>query len=287
MKKIIIDYHKGMDLNNLDCYGVIVSLKGYSLSPIKSFTLKESLLISDLIKQSNKKSFILMDKIITQLEVNKLIKDIKIIIDNFDYIIYSDMAFLSLVNNKEKLIYYPKTLINSTNEIRFYQNKKINVIISNELSIDEIKEIDKNVSYSIEAFGYHQMFYSKRKLISLYKDYYNANYVNNKKVYFLKEEKRDDLYSIVEKKDATLIYTDYCYFLFDELLELNNCDFIYLNSSFIKLETYLTIIKLYNNLLNGLDYKLELDEINKSKIKLSKGFLKQKSVLLKKGANDE
>lgn len=293
MKKIIVDYKKGMffdTLVNNNVYGVILNSEEYSLNPLDGLKLDELLNLNKELKKYNLKSFINIDRLIKEEEIDEFVSYFKKICDLFDYYIYSDMSVLTLVNDYSKLIYYPKTYISSTNELKAYSKLNIKSFLSNELSFEEIEDIDKaNIPYLLEVFGFHQMFYSKRHLLSLYKECFNIEANVKNKELFIKEELRDEFYPIFETDKGTLIYTDYCYYLFSELDKLNNVDMVYINSAFIDLNTYLYVISLYNELISD----GEIEELEKKLLsigyKLDKGFLLKKSVLLKNsgGESDE
>lgn len=289
MKKIIVDYKMGMNLESLKknpfVFGVILNSIDYSLNPSDSFSKDELLSFNALLKEEGFKTLLNVDQIIREKDIDSFVSFLTEVNSEFDYILFSDMAVLEVVTDKKRLIYYPKTLVSSTNEVSVYNKLGINPIIANELSLEEIVEIDNSgLNYSIEALGFHQMFYSGRKLLSLYNDYFKLGVDTKDKPFLIKEEIRNEFYPIYEFNKGTLIYTDYCYYLFNELKDLRNVSFIYLNGSFLNECDYLKIINLYNRLLSG-ENNLE-EELLKLNYKFDKGFLKKKSVLLKE-AEDE
>ena len=290
MMKLIIDYKKGMDLTKIDCFGVVVNSKDFSMNVMDAFNFEEIDNILFLIESSNKKTILNVDRIIREIDLDDILEFLDKVINKFDYFLYSDMAIYSYFEEKEllnKLIYYPKTLVSSSFELSELKYMGVNSFISNELSLEEIKEIDKKgIKYNVEAFGYHQMFYSRRNLLSLFKEFFNLEGNVRFKELKIKEELRNEFYPIYESNNGTTIYTDYCYFLFEELKELENVEMVYLNGIFIDLDVYLKVIDCYSNIIKGVEFD-SLDTMNNLGIKLSKGFLMQKSVLLKAGEKDE
>ena len=284
---ILIDYKKGMDLDNINCFGIILNSDRFSLNPTDYFELDELLKLNKLIKEKGYKTLLNIDSLIKEDEIDEFKEFFNKVWGLFDYYLFSDMGVLTLASDRSKLIYYPKTYIDSFNELNTFKDLGITSVLSNELSIEEIVEIDQNSKdYVIEVFGFHQMFYSRRKLLSLYKDYFKLDFSAKRKEYFIKEELRDDFYPIYEQDGGTLIYTDYCYYLLNELKDLKNYKFIYLNGSFIDLTSYNKIIDIYQRQVNdeASDLEKELQELN---YKFDKGFLKQKSILLKGVGRDE
>ena len=135
----------------------------------------------------------------------------------------------------------------------------------------------------IKVFGYHQMFYSKRKLITAYNDYFNKNIENNK-FYDLKEEHRSELDKIIETDFGTLIYYGHPLLIYEEINKLNNFKFIYLNSELIDNKIMKKIIfYYYDYLYNNINH---FEEIKKLIPNYSLGFLNKKTVLFK-GDEDE
>ncbi|HPB49262.1 MAG TPA: hypothetical protein PK334_03035, partial [Bacilli bacterium] len=130
------------------------------------------------------------------------------------------------------------------------------------------------------VYGYHQIFYSRRDLLTLYQEFRANKESLENELLFLKEELRDDFYKIYQGDQGTFIYTPYIYTLFEELLELkDSIDYIRINGMFLEEQTVIKVLDCYFKLLKGeLVTKESLKQINAN---ISSGFLMNQSILLK------
>lgn len=284
MPLLITDYLKKESLN-LKVDGLIINSSLYSTFNDSVFSLSEIKKISKEIKKNNFKLIINCDRIIPENEIvlfQEFINQIKKI--DFDYFIYSDYAVLNLFDYKDydKLIYDSKTLVCTKEELEVIPTKSF---ISSELSLDEIKCFNTSTKeYAVDAFGYRQMMYSRRPLLSLVLPKGKAK-TNN--LYDLVEETRDEKYKIYETKRnkynyGTFVYNKGVYCLFEELKELKNINFIRLNSMFLG-DIIEDIATEYYKLFNEKKYEFEtiLRVLDEHQISIDNTFLTRESVLLK------
>ena len=179
-------------------------------------------------KKFNKKSFIVMDDFVSEDEKMQMY-DYLDFIDGLDVdgIFFHDLGVYSAAKSYglvSKLIYDGKSVMCNSLDSAFLLDKGIDsVMISRELTLDEVKEILANHPGRIDmqVFGHLRMSYSGRHFLKNYfreigKDY---DYLG-KETLSLVEEQRDYKMPIVEDEDGTYIYTDYIFEMFDELPEL-------------------------------------------------------------------
>lgn len=284
-KYLVTDYlsEKSLELN---CSGLIINSFEYSCFPGIKFTKEKTLNIVKSIKSSDKVSILNCDKIIHENEINIYREYLLSFINEVDYIIYSDYSILTIIEEKyyDKLIYDPKTLVCSYNELNTLDTK---AFISSELSMDELSEIVYNAKPNklcINAFGYHQIMYSKRNLISLYNNHLGNKLLDRETIYDLKEEQREDLYKIVENDRGTFIYTHFIYALLENLNIIKDKVFMFRINSFLLDENIELIIDKYNALVFEKDIdrqKAIILDINKNFPNAKPGFLKDELYLLK------
>lgn len=291
MTKIFADLKKKIEIKNYNCDGIIVHSEEYSCYNDDKFVFSELEEVVNEIKANGKLAILDVDRIISENDVDNVTTYLENVYRLFDYFIYSDMAIYYFFDEKgllEKLIYDPKTLVASTKELSVYNEMGVKVILANELSFEEIKDIACYEKVCLQAYGYHQMFYSRRNLISLYKEYFSLEENVKNKKFYLEEEIRNDLYPIYESNHGTFIYTNYIYCAFLELLEIkNNLEMIRINGIFLDDEKYLKVINLYKSLLNEEeDPSILYQELVDIDSNISKGFLLNKSVLLKREENE-
>lgn len=249
-------------------------------------TVKNITFTLDEIKKLNRNDICLkVDKIITEEEVESLDEFIQETSKlNIKYYVYTDLAVLYLLKKyklDDKCMYFSKTINCSKTDISEYNKMGIKCLVSTELTLDEIKEISDLENNIIYTYGYSNIFYSKRKLVSLYKDYANLDYECKDKLYTLKEETREERYPILENNNGTFIYTPYIYTLFHEIDKINKNNYFYIDSTFIEEEDLLEVLNIYNEGMNkgfSTDLINKLLKVNRN---IGKGFLYLKPSILK------
>ena len=65
-------------------------------------------------------------------------------------------------------------------ELKQYNDLNIKCLVSTELTLEDIIKISNLENNFIYTYGYFSIFYSKRKLLSLYKQYANLEYQSQK-----------------------------------------------------------------------------------------------------------
>ncbi len=261
------------DLKYLETYldFILIRSKSFSAYYNNSFSIDEIIniskitskkLILDISLMLENKDMPLMNEL-----VNKT-KDLNI------YYLYMDLGFFKILkdnNIESKGIYDPKTLITNQLDAKFYLDfNMLGVGISNEITISDMKQIieyNQNKIF-LKSFGYHQMFYSKRKLISLYANHTNKDIKIDKLNMYLKEDKREDFYHIYESERGTLIFRPYVLSYLDEINELKP-NFVFLDDIFLDKGTYFKVVKLFDAKINQKKIDYDLDSLN---LKLEDGF---------------
>lgn len=288
MPILITDYLSNESLK-LKVDGLIINSSLYSTFNDNVFSLTEIKNISKKIKEKGYLVIINCDRIIPQSEITlfyKFLDEIKKL--PFDYLIYSDYSVLSFFDESsyDKLIYDSKTLVCTKEELEVIPTHSF---ISSELSLDEIKKFNESKKqFCLDCFGYRQMMYSRRPLLTLVLPQGKAK---PNKLYDLVEETRDENYKIYETKRnkynyGTFIYNKGVYCLFEELKSemncFNNIFIIRLNSMF--LSNIIQEVSLeYYKLVHGVDtnYQNILDVLALNNLKIDNSFLARESILLK------
>ena len=262
------------DLTYLESYLdlILIRSKSFSSYYTNTFELDEIINISKLTKRNilldisimlENKDINLLDEIISKL------KDYQNI-----YYLYMDLGLYNVLkkyNIENKGIYDPRTLITNNLDCKFYLDyNMLSVGISNEITVSDMQKIikDNDSKVFLRAFGYHQMFYSKRRLISLYGEHIKKNIEIDNLNMYLKEDKREDFYHIFESNKGTLIFRPYILSYLDEILDLNP-KFVFLDDIFMDKNDYFKVIKLFDAKFKEktLDYTL-----SDLKLTLNDGF---------------
>lgn len=240
---------------------------------------------------TNKKIALKLDKAICEDEIIELEHFIKETLNyNIYFYIFTDMSIyyiLKKYNIEEKAVYFAKTINCSSYDVNEYNKMNIKCLVSTELTLDDLTKISNLENNFIYTYGYFNIFYSKRKLLSLYKTYSNLQYDSKNKKYYLLEETRDEYYPILENENGTFVFAPYIYLLFEELSSLNNNNYFYIESQFLEEDDLINIINIYNEYFKeGFknDLLMQITYINKN---IGKSFLYLKPEILKETDKDE
>lgn len=272
-------------LNYVD--GVVFSNKKFSPVNTNSFEVEEMKEIIEFANLNNKEAII----DVTCMLTNNLMDELNSFIMNFKDLnvsyIYSDIGVYTLLKKlgiENRGIYDPKTLITNSYDLNLYLEDNMKACsLSLEIPLKDIKEINSKKKGAVwyKAFGYHQMFYSKRHLISTYSKFLNKDININNDNSYLKEETRGETYPIVENEHGTLLYRSYVVSTLSELEILKSLDYIFLDSVLMEENVFNESVEIYYNTLNGnmsLDSALiRLNELHH----IEDGFMYEDTVYIK------
>ena len=216
------------------------------LVPLENFGVGyETISISD-ISQINKNFYLLINRILTTKEILKL-KDILVDLKNpyIKGIFFEDIGIWEVLKEIDKpweKIYYPNHFGTNYASINSFLNRGIDsMVVSNELTYKEIEEITKKVlkPVVINVYGYNQIMYSRRNLISNF----NAEFD-------LDLEKDNEIREKITKKQLKIKENQYGTVIFDEKIYQNfhlmdlkdNIKFYYVNTTFLEVSEVLNAI---------------------------------------------
>jgi len=262
--------------------GVVLHVPHYSY-------VYENLLLDEAIntlKENNKLIILSISRIFMEDEL----KDIEQFIDKYvGYkFLVSDLGVIELFKEKNRIdevIYDPSTLVCNSLDLELYQSFGFNAVsVSNEITLEDIT---KAYNYSkanifLQIFGRKMMFYSKRKLLSCYKDYRELSF-DNKNLY-LREEKRDYMIPVYENENGTYCFRQYNISLLKEINNLSFLKYGYFESLNISTDIYEDIIKIYHDCLNNeLSVESANESIMKYNLPIEDGFLYEDTTHIKGG----
>lgn len=274
MSLIVTDYNKNI-VKDSSIDGFIIN-GIYSVYPDASSICVDVVEAASVIHLHNRIVILNCDKIIDEEELPDLKLYLYKYIEYVDYIIYSDYSILNICSSyANKLIYDSKTLVNSYCELNSLETK---AFISSELTYEEVSDIINNTiegKLCINVFGLHQIMYSKRKLLSLYNEYYKVDAIETNKMYHLKEELRDELYNVIETNNGTFIYAPYIMAYKRKLEGISKVFMFRVNSYGLSSSVIKKVCSLYKDYSEG--KPIEFDDI----INVKEGFLVDKLFLLK------
>lgn len=252
---------------------IVVGVENYTFSAIKKHSIDEM-----------RNHSVLMNRFYFQDEVDLLQKQLKDLKErNVNHIYFCDPAVyyyakeLDLVNH---LIYKPETMMVSANDFLFWQEQGIyTASLSPLITFEETEKIlneVKNVEVTIH--GHLLMSESKRQLLTSYFDYTKQS-IEQGKIYYLKEMKREDLMPVYDDEFGTLIYSDFVLESFNEIKSFNT-DRFFIDSLLLDTDVLVDAIKIYRNILDEKDMKNEVNEYltKYSNIKFTSGYYKEKTI---------
>lgn len=244
------------------CDAVLIGLKGYSVNVPCTLELEE-------IEKLNidKELFLALNKNMKNEDVENL-KEILPKLDklNIKGIFYADACFINLkkdLNLNVDLVWSNEHLVTNYATINFWHKYNVNyAYLSGEITLEEIKEIKKNtdVKLFVSIFGHIPMFVSFRHAVKNYKKTFNIK--DNSKNYYIKNE---EVYPIIDDELGTTVYSNYILDGYEEYKTLD-IDYVTLNEFNIDHETFIKVLKKYNNLESNYD------------LDTSKGFLYQSTI---------
>lgn len=182
----------------------LIGVEGFSSETYKQYTIEETKELIKELKEKQVLSFIDLTSIYhdEDLEkVNQLINDL-----NADGYFYSDLGIMEFIPF-EKRFYYSQTYITNKYDLNIALSENKNVLISPNLSSDELKAFDYNQNIFLIGFGTWEIFHSRRPLLSNYFKYRNMN--SDLTDYSIMEEFRNDTYPIVENNGFKVFLNDY------------------------------------------------------------------------------
>lgn len=198
----------------------------------------------------------------------------------------TDIAVYNIANKLncvDKIIYDPQTMITNYLDLIEYSNLGFNSIsMSLEIPIkDLIESIEKtNSKVYYQVFGHRLMFYSKRKLISLYEQ--KADIKTSKNHLYLRESTRNDFLPVIENANGTTIYRSYLVSLLDNLDSLRLLEYGYLESLYLNDDLFVNVVKIFKSFNDGKisknDAVIRLAELN---LNIEDGFKYQDSIYQK------
>lgn len=198
MKILILASNKDKDFyQNSLADGYIFPLRDYSMDYEVKFTIEEI----ESLRNINKKCFIVINRMFFESDLDNLNKILsKIAAMNVDGVLYYDDSILELKieNNYNINLYINKNyMMTNSSTINFYHKYGVKgVVLSNEITLDEIKMIRENTKLEIMqlVIGYPVVATSRRSL--------NTNSGNLERLEVIEPKSRQH-YKLIEDEFGT------------------------------------------------------------------------------------
>ena len=195
-----------------------------------------------------------------------------------DFAVYNH---LKEVNYSGEIIYSPETILTNAMDIDVLLELVDRVVLSKELTLDEIVQLMSLYPNKIEAFGlgYGLMSFSKRPLVRNYLDEISVQKeVLNHTDLVIKESKRDQFFPILEENQGTSIFLDTVLFPKHEQVQLKDsgCFGYHYDDCMLKEDDFNTLIHLLT------DETVTLEEAQlQSNVKLGQAYYYRKTNMSK------
>ncbi len=278
-KKLVILDNKNFDDIKDYCDGFILGIKNLCVNFNVTFTIEE---VEELVlKYSDKDIFVSLNKNMHAGDL-KLLKETLITLENINIkgIFFYDISVVEYKNElnlKHDLVWNQEHLTTNFNTCNYwYDYNVLYSCLSNEIILDEIKEISSNIKgkLMLPVFGYIPMYTSYRHVVKNYLDNFKLN--SDSKIHYIKKE--GYTYPIVDNKEGTTVYSSFILNSLSETLELkNDISYFIFNAFLIPNDILIEVLKLYDEVNE--DNKVLLEEkINKIVNNLDKGFLYKETI---------
>lgn len=208
-------------LDNLKCIdlkvdSLLIAVKKLSCRSRYEFSIEDILYIKE---KTNKNIYLLCDAVFMESQKKEVETLMLRLFPLADKIFFSDFIIFEMAKKMgclDKLCYYSPTLALNSYDIDTYYTLGIkSVIISKECEYKgylDILKLSNKVHLGMLSFGYPQIYYSKRKMITFYSEQYNLNLNLDNKKYSIVEKTRDVHLPIVEDYQGTFIFAGEIFF---------------------------------------------------------------------------
>lgn len=242
----VIPNNKDVVFNNL-----ILPLKDYSIGFDVYYTVSE---INSLSRKLN--ISVIINKFLHKEDIKNIINIInELEIDNIKYIFVEDLGLVSLLDN-DKVVVSQNHIINNYDSINYFKSLGYsNILVNNDLTINELKEIISKTSSNLFMYfiSKNNLMYSKRRLLTAFSNYKNSDILKKE---VITEKVSNHKLIIKEEKCGTCIFNKRIFAGNKYMSELSSVNKIVNLSNMDEFETK-TILK-YMDKVNLSDY-IEID----------------------------
>ncbi|WP_182199357.1 peptidase U32 family protein [Paraliobacillus salinarum] len=252
------DMNEVQKLIDVGVDAITIGHQNYGLRVTGDFSIEEIKAATTYCHQHGVKVYILTNAIFHNdiLEtIPTYLKELESV--KVDGIICGDPSIFMIVSSYDihiPIIWNPETLATNYETLNYWHQKGISrAILSNELAIDAIKEINEQVSFpvDIQVHGMTCIFQSKRKLVENYYRHIDKSYDRQQVMHITQGKEEDTHYPIFEDVNGTHIMSDADLCMIDHLPLL--------------LDAKIHGLRI-NGILKSTDYHVEITQLYKEAI---------------------
>ncbi len=224
--KIAVKINKLEDIYSINADSYLLTSKNFSIRFYHEFTLSEIRKVKEYCKKNNKELGIIVNKIMFDediLKLNNYLNSLKKI--DVDKIYFADFSVFMLakkLNIEDKMVFFHETFIRNTYDIEAYKEMGIkHFVCSKDMNIESVLKLNDKENMEIVCFGYIPIYYSKRKIVSNFKNINNLNFDCNNFSLKIKELTRNEKYPIIEQNNQTIVFNNKVLSYIDYMKELS------------------------------------------------------------------
>lgn len=296
--KILVMPNNLTELDNFkEADGFIIGIQNLSWFVPLEIHISDLKSVVSTIRKLDKQVFISLNKLMYNDDI-PLLEEYLLTIEDMmvDGIVYDDLSVLNLATSlslKTNLVWFGVHSFTNYYSANYWYNKGVKYgILSTEITLDKILEIQKNTNMftMMYGYGYLPMFVSSRSLLTSYCQYIDIP--KEDKVYHMFEKNSRQSYPTYEHNTQTIILSSNVINIIEELPLLNDkIDYLILSSLNISDVHFIKIFQYYVKAFDYLNDTQELKHISdmvtlSSPAETDKGFL-YKETIYKVKNNDE
>lgn len=262
--------------------GVVLGCK-YSFYSDSKYSVDEIKEIYQIAAKKGIKVYILLNLVMHEDKVDEVKKFIASFNQEEVYFIFQDLGVLNILSklNKTKYgIYNPLTMITNYKDLKEYEIFSLDAIgVSSEIPVKDVNKctsICDNVFYL--GFGYHPMYQTYRKLLSLYKEHSGLDFSNDN-LYLQEATRVDDRCPIIENEYGSVVFRSGVISTIERIEELKQVKYFFLDGIFLDEEVFVKIIETYYKVIDNLITQKEgLEIIDSLNLSINNQFMDVDSV---------
>ena len=277
MNKLLISVSSISDLS-IEAYGYVLGYEKYTLFASSYFSYEEIKNIKD------KNIYILLNALIHEKDLEDAKKEVDKLIPLGVNFIVQDVGLLTyLLSNidNSKVSFFPYTLICNKEELlAYHDNFNVSVNISNELTLEEMKDVLSVGGGIVNLFGYTPIYQSYRKILSLYENEKTLSL--DKSSLYLKENTREDLFPVNENKYGSVIFRSHPNSYLEDYEFIKEAEYLFIDSFKVDHDLFVKVVELSNKLIKGEINRNDILKIYDDMSFISKDGFKYKKTVLRK-----
>lgn len=181
--------------------------------------------------------FVLINRILTDSDLDKL--EVMLKNSHIKGIIFDDLGMLDVIKdlNITKILLLDH-IANNSKSVNYYLEYVDSVVVSSDLSKEEIKLVVKNANKKVVvfAFGLKALMYSRRNLVTNYEKHFKIEENN-----ILNASINNKYFKFIESKEGTKVYA-YPYYNALELLNLDNVLYFWYDPILLDVENIIKVL---------------------------------------------